>query len=328
MKVTQIPTFFGTIVSVTADGAPLVLPDNATEPVEGRIAFPVSRADIERSIAERLTVIGKYVNGDTSKPPTILMGRNLPPRLDAPDDESVDLDTFLAGIHIMRCKGQPPSTVGGAVRRRLRELQTPIRLLRHTDANFCIESMAQLPEMTHDLSPDQRDDLLSLVAELHARGTAASVKEEKEANRWRRDAAVRLKKLRGKVEATRKTFGDLEKALTRADVPASTLGSVLQSVTLASRSDDLPSSDEAIRMTQPPRSRPNPKVALYNFFVERGVRKDDAAGRAGKIVNLVLKSNVAVVEQPRPRSDDRRGSEAVRKAVERENAAERKKRIP
>jgi hypothetical protein len=322
VKITQVPTRIGTIVSMTSEGIPLVLFDEATAPVKGRIAFPVSREQLERAIVEQQAVIGCFAEGDTT--PTILMSRNQPPPLHCPDDESVDLDTLLAMIQIMRGNRQAPSTVGGAVRMRLRELQAPVRLARHNDARFCIEALARLPDVTHDLSPDQLDDLFALVSELHARGTAASKSEEKEASRWRREAGPRISRLQRKLDASRNAEADLRKQLTRIDIDAS----ALQSAVHSSLSDDLPSLREVVGMTQPLRWRPDAKVALFDFFVGQcGVGKDDAEVRVGKIVNLVFDSNISVIEQPTSRSDERRGSEAVRKAVERKRASERKMRV-
>ena len=207
---------------------------------------------------------------------------------------------------------------------RLRELQAPIRFARHNDPSFCIEALGRLPEVTRDLSPDQHDDLLALISELHAR----TLRRRKAKRRRRAAGVVRPAPVSRSFNAKRTppaTPRPPQKELTRIDIPSG--ASVLQSAVNSSLPDDLPSVEQVVRMTQPPRSRPDAKVALYDFFVNQcGLEKNDAEVRVGKIVNHILGLKVAVIEQPRSRTDERKGSEAVRKAVSRRRTSDKSRR--
>jgi len=70
---------------------------------------------------------------------------------------------------------------------------------------------------------------------------------------------------------------------------------------------------------QPTRTRTDVMRDLYDFFVLecRLGDKGDATFRVGSIGNFYWDWDLPIIDEPKPKSDERKGCEAVRKAVER-----------
>jgi hypothetical protein len=172
------------------------------------------------------------------------------------------------------------------------------------------------------LSAEQAAGLSSLVGEFYAQGDSVKwlTPQKRQRREWAREGHARIRKLRAKIKAARFAVNAVRGYLGQLDVPISrTVNDALDSAVAALDPSQLENASRVIALLDPSSTtRPQAMVALYEYFVSVcKLPRDEAQVRTGEIGNYLWDWNVTVIKKPKARSDQRKGCEAVRKAIPR-----------
>jgi hypothetical protein len=143
--------------------------------------------------------------------------------------------------------------------------------------------------------------------------------QKRERRLWAREGNRRIKRLRAKMRHARVAVGAVRDYLAKLDVPIGTpIREILSRAVTVLDSAGLNEAEDLIAFIRKTEPAEDGMLALYDFFVsDCRLKKNEAEVRVAKIGNQLWDWNVAVIETPRRLTDERKGCEAVRKAVER-----------
>jgi hypothetical protein len=200
---------------------------------------------------------------------------------------------------------------------KLQELREGLSFLEEEPTHY-LSTLRRLGVVA-GLSYEQAVSLSSTIGQLYKQGDSVRWLEPHkcERRRWAREGSVRIRKLSSKLDAARSAILAVQEYSEQSDVPLSKL--VVDALDLAMSVLD-PSElarAQSLVSTFEPEPQDRAMLTLYDFLLECGVQRADAEVRVAKIGNQLWDWDVAFVIQPKPLSDERRGSEAVRKAIAR-----------
>jgi hypothetical protein len=212
-------------------------------------------------------------------------------------------------------------TIRADVLDKLRVLSEGLTFLRDSEGPDTYILTLKRLGVTKGFPYDEARRLSSLVGRLYAAGDTVKWLEPQKRERrvWLRDGNARIRTLRSKMTKAQVAIRSVRAHLNKISVP-------LEGATehafdyLDNALEPLSPHDAEPLLSVMKATEPDGQAigALFDFFTnEWSLPKDEAEIRTAQIGNHLWGWNFTVIERLKPKSDLRRGCEAVRKAVDR-----------
>ena len=212
----------------------------------------------------------------------------------------------------------PIPTIGDVVLEEVRDLKTMLTFLRDEGPDQFLSSLRRLGVL-HDLSEAQQRTLSALVTEFYARADCIKDMAPMRRNRkaWAKDGASRIRTLKNKMAAARRTIEAVRSHLKRIGVTTGRgVDGALRQALAVLEPASLHEAAAVVSSLETNESSERAAVKLYDFFVECGLPKNEAIVRVGKIGNYLWNWDYPVTECYSG-GEKWKGCEAVRKIVAR-----------